>query len=328
MERLQEVNSKKANLTPPAESLVAEVACDYVTVELAGGYRGQARLFEARDAERAVVYLHGIQSHGGWFLRSCDHLRRQGMTVLAPDRRGSGLNQTDRGHCDNPEQLLNDVDACVNWLADHTGSKQVDLVAVSWSGKLALAYAARHVDKVRSLALVTPGLCAKVDISLREKIAVGVQGLVQPHKQHEIPLNDPQLFTANPAMRRFIEQDPLKLTHATASFLVTSSRLDAAVRKTIWKVRAPVYLFLAELDRIIDNQATVKLLRPALRPIRQAPEPHATITCNSTDEDAFPGPAALYWAAHHTLDFESDPQGFLADLCTALMNDPPASSLG
>lgn len=297
MDKQQMPNNKLQQIQPPRQSFVSDVTCRLVRLELADGYQSSARLFEATHAKQAIVYLHGIQSHSGWFVRSCDYLQRQGHTILAPDRRGSGLNQRERGHCDNCDQLIEDLDRCVNWLMKHSGKKQIDIVAVSWSGKWALVYAAKFPDKVRSIALVGPGLCAKVDISLREKIAVGVHGLLKPNKLHEIPLNDPNLFTQNPPMLEFIENDPLKITHCTASFMITSTRFDMKVSKIIAKLKVPIYLFLAQDDRIIANQATIDLLRPAL-----------TNQPNSQD------PVRIYPNAQHTLDFEPDPLLFFQNL--------------
>jgi len=294
-------NTNRPVISPPAASLVCDTPCELITLELADGYLGAARVFEAADSRRAVVYLHGIQSHGGWFLQSCDFLRGRGMTVLAPDRRGSGLNRRARGHCDSPRQLIKDVNRGVDWLRRRTGFKQVDLVAVSWGGKLALAYAEEFSEKIRSVALVAPGLCPKIDIRLTAKIAIGVHGLLHPRQPHKIPLNEPTLFTQTPALLTFIENDPLKLTHATASFFIASSRLDAKVRKVIGRLKVPVYLFLAGQDRIIENQATIRLLGPVLQPRKEASDP-----------------AKIYRRAHHTLDFEPDPLPFFCDLADSL----------
>jgi len=293
--------SQSANITPPAASLVCDTPCDLITLELADNYKAYARLFATPNAERAVLYLHGIQSHSGWFLQSCDFIRQRGLTILAPDRRGSGLNNIQRGHCDSPTQLIGDVNRCVDWLCRHRGCRQIDIVAVSWSGKLALAYAHRYQQKVRSLVLVTPGLRARIDISLREKISIGADGLLKPHRLHEIPLNEPSLFTANPAMLTFIENDPLKLTYATASFFITSTRLDKMARSAVSKINIPTYLFLAGHDRIIDNNATIDLLRPILQPIPATTEP-----------------ARLYSNAHHSLDFEPHPNPFFQELANVL----------
>ena len=226
------------------------------------------------------------------------------MAVLAPDRRGSGLNSENRGHCDSPKQLLEDVDCCVQWLREKTGLEQVDLVAVSWSGKLALVYAAQQPTKVRSVVLVAPGLKARIDIGLAEKIKIGAEGLLKPTRRHEIPLNDPKLFTANPVMLEFLENDLLKLTEATASFFITSRRLDMQVPKAVAKLTMPVYLFLAEQDRIIDNGATMELLQPVLTKAKKSGES-----------------AKIYKGAHHTLDFEADPEEFFTDLANAILEE-------
>lgn len=286
---------------PPKASRVADVDCQAVSLELHGGYRGYARFFAADDTRRAVVYLHGIQSHGGWFLKSCDHLRQHGCAVLAPDRRGCGMNREDRGHCDSAGELLDDLDRAVGWLRERCGIAQVDLVAVSWSGKLALAYAAMYGEKVRSVTLVAPGLCPRVDIALTEKIFMGVGGIAEPKKLHEIPLKAPALFTENAAMRAFLENDPLAITQTTASFLITSTRLDMKVPRILSEIKAPVYLFLAGQDRIIDNAATIELLRPVLCVL-----------------DGFDAPAVIYPEAHHTLDFEKAPEVYFRDLLRVL----------
>jgi len=290
-----------AVVEPPAESLACDVPCNFVALCLADGYQGQGRWFENSSATGAVLYLHGIQSHGGWFCRSANYLRQQGMTVLMPDRRGSGFNQIDRGHADSARKLIDDVAVCTDWLAKKTGLSKVDLVGVSWGGKLALAYAGRHAERVRSLTLVAPGLCPRVDISLKEKISVGMNGVVNRRKLHRIPLTEPSLFTANPAMMDFIAHDPLMLREATASFFIASARLDALARQAVGKVKVPVRLFLAEHDRIIDNAATRMLLEPLLREKK-----NGGLRTQPT--------VIEYRGAQHTLEFEPDPSGFCRDL--------------
>ena len=41
------------------------------------GYAWQYRLFKANEPRGDVVLLHGIQSHGGWYLGTCQWLRSQ-----------------------------------------------------------------------------------------------------------------------------------------------------------------------------------------------------------------------------------------------------------
>jgi len=283
------------SITVPSASVACPAACGLISVRLGDEYGSVARLLEAPNPAQAVVYLHGIQSHSGWFLASAEQLRRSGVSVLMPDRRGSGLNAAERGHCEGAEQLLDDLDRAVNWLIQHAKLPQVTLLAVSWSGKLALAYAARRLEKVRRLILVAPGLCPRIDVSLPEKILIGLHGAIYPRRLHPIPLTEPELFTANPAKRAFIAHDPLMLKQATASFFLASRRLDQMACTAVGQLKIPIHLFLARHDRIIDNEATIKFLGQALA-----------------------APPRIYDDAHHTLEFEPDPAAFFADLAATI----------
>ena len=53
------------------------------------GYRFAARVWEVREPIAHVVCLHGIVSHGGWYLSSCSHLAKEGFHVHMLERRGT-----------------------------------------------------------------------------------------------------------------------------------------------------------------------------------------------------------------------------------------------
>ena len=65
-------------------------AFEELTIRLPDGYRAYARLWKANPSRAAVLFLHGIQSHAGWYDLSASRLAQAGFTVLQPDRRGSG----------------------------------------------------------------------------------------------------------------------------------------------------------------------------------------------------------------------------------------------
>ena len=112
-----------------------------------------------------------------------------------------------------------------------------------------------------------------------------------------IPLGDPHLFTATPRWLDYLAGDELSLREATASFLFQSRRLDQAVAAMTPWIHVPTYLALAGHDRIIDNarsEAWFARLGTQDRTIKR------------------------YETAHHTLEFEPEPQPIFADLATWL----------
>src|ERR671911_2731517 len=65
----------------------------------------------------AIIFLHGIASHAGWFGETAADLNNQGVVVYGPDRRGSGRSGGPRGHLARYERALDDVDHVVQLVA-------------------------------------------------------------------------------------------------------------------------------------------------------------------------------------------------------------------
>ena len=227
------------------------------------GYVIRGRVWNAgQHAQRTIVYLHGIQSHGGWFEWSASVLAQSGAAVVLPDRRGSGLNAESRGDVPNVERWLADARAIGAWARAEFRTPAVDVVGVSWGGKIACQWALEHASEIRRVLLVCPGVFPAVDVGLRARMAIGRALLVNPTRQFEIPLSDPALFTDNPAGQAFIEQDPLKLTTASARFLWLSRKIDRRLaRMDRESLTAEVTLLLAGRERIIRNAPTEAWLR-------------------------------------------------------------------
>jgi len=241
---------------------------------------------------RVILYLHGIQSHGGWFEWSASRLAAAGHIVLLADRRGSGRNTADRGHTPTARRWLSDLDELADWAQSAFPGRDLDLVGVSWGGKLAAVWSLRNPGRVQRLLLVAPGIFPAVDVGLATRVAIGVSVLIQPRRRFLIPLNDPALFTDTLAGREFIARDPLRLTHATARFLFESARLDRWLSAApCGALTASVTLVLAGRERIIRNEPTLEWLkRVAVRPpvVHLFPEACHTIEFEQ-ESDAFAG---------------------------------------
>ncbi len=264
------------------------------------GYRFHYRHWKP-NGERPlgyVVALHGIQSHSRWYGYSSGRLCEAGYDVRFLDRRGSGLNEEMRGHAVHHDRLVNDVVqflANLRSLRNHQApTAPVILLAVSWGGKLAAVIAARRAELIDALALLSPGICARVRTRWYQTLALHLAGMLGKHcAQVPIPLDDPELFTSDPHWQQFIRDDPLALHAATVSFLQSSCKLDRLAGEAPAHIRCPLLLMLAGGDRIIDNQATRRYFERFASSHRQLIE---------------------YPDAQHTLEFEASRDQFVADL--------------
>ena len=278
------------------------VSFEDITIRLPDGYEAYARYWSPPACRGGVLYLHGIQSHGGWYERSAARLCESGFAVLQPDRRGSGRNQPQRGHAESSTQLLDDGRVCLEELARRCGRPSNHVLGVSWGGKMAAAMHADDADGIAGLVLVTPGLFPIINVSAAEKFRIGWSMVANPERHYDIPLNDPELFTSSPRWKEYLRRDELQLHRATAGFFLASRRMDKVARRLPEAKAVPLHLMLAADEAIIDNDKTRDFVRQMHWPVR-------VIT--------------TYANSRHTLEFDPDAEHYLDDLIHWLV-DPAA----
>ena len=255
------------------------------------GYRFAVRVWNAVEPAGRIVLIHGIVSHGGWYLASCRHLAREGFEVHALDRRGSGLNLQQRG----------DVPDCETWFRDVAGylqslppARATILLGISWGGKFVPAFARQQPALVDAFGMLCPGLFARQIpgplsyLALHTAATVGLASIRVP-----IPLQDPALFTASSHWQNYIHTDPFSLRQITVRFALADRELTRSVSQSPTELHKPALLVLAERDQMVHNERTREFFEHTSSPDRTLIE--------------YPG-------AEHTLEFEPNPMPFLDDL--------------
>jgi alpha-beta hydrolase superfamily lysophospholipase len=260
---------KDAAFDPTAPPVRYYVSADAGTERVEGEWTGAndatlgyvAHRRRDHDAEVAIVYLHGIESHAGWFDHAGDLLAARGYDVFCLDRRGSGINREDRGftsgHVDRYETLFTDISLFVDSIRSEYDTLVV--TGLSWGGKLALAWALANPGACDGLVLITPGIRARVDVGFLDKIAIFLSNGLNPTFYVRTPI-DVEMFTRDPEVLDAIRADPRRLRYATARFFMQSVALDRHVDDHVPENRLPILLFLAGQDRIIDNDGVVKVV--------------------------------------------------------------------
>jgi alpha-beta hydrolase superfamily lysophospholipase len=234
---------------------------EVTTFRASDGYEFLGRRYPTpgRPTARLVV-LHGIRSHAGWYIRSCEGFAAAGYEVHFLDRRGAGANTARRGDAPSFRRLLDDVDEYVAAERRSRPWLPTAVVGISWGGKLAVGLPYRRPGLVQGLVLVCPGLKPLVAPPLGDRLRILFASRLRPTKLFSVPLNEPDYFTADPDWQRFIEADRFGLRQATARFLFGSVGLDVYLRRAARRVMVPTLLLLAGTDRVISNARTRKMV--------------------------------------------------------------------
>lgn len=258
----------------------------------------------AGETRAYVIGVHGIQSHSGWYEWSSSRLAAAGYDVRFLDRRGSGLNEEDRGHAESGVVLCEDVLQMVFLLhlERDRGPQPIILCGVSWAGKLLAGMPGFEFHTkfdaswifCDGIALLYPAIFTHFDPHLVQRGAIKTAvALGVGRRTVTIPLNDPALFTDDPAWQKFIREDPLSLRRVSLSFLKATLHLTAQVKRFAERNPPPTFIALAGRDRIVDLERTRAWA--------------ARLPAESTR-------LVEYSAARHTLEFDACREQFVADL--------------
>lgn len=126
----------------------------------------QLSYLEWHQGEKPLLLLHGLADHGLVWSSLGDYLSTD-YHIVAPDMRGHG----DSSKPETDYKFASAI-ADLSALMDHLGWETTDVVAHSWSGKLACIWARQNPQRLKSMVLVDPIFCledaqfSQTDISL------------------------------------------------------------------------------------------------------------------------------------------------------------------
>jgi 2-dehydropantoate 2-reductase len=205
-----------------------------------------------------ILFLHGAESHSGWFEEVALDLEQQKFAVVSFDRPGWGNSEGERGHLASRAEALSQVVEITSHLRERFGS--VHLVGLSWGGLLALYVATRRWVLFDSLTLIAPGIYSRSGLPFSQKIRVAAAALIGRKRYVPLPIHTAD-FTRNLNRTQYIQNDPLRITTVSSSFCIETLKMRWFVHTHLGQRRlSPSMLLLAEADAIINNDATRKLL--------------------------------------------------------------------
>jgi alpha-beta hydrolase superfamily lysophospholipase len=105
-----------------------------------------------------LLLLHGLSDHGGRFTLVAEAFATEGFIFIAPDLRGNGKTEGKRGHFDTLDQMMADIKFLLEDCKKSYPGIAVMLYSQSMGGNLAINYALRFPDEIKSVVASSPWL--------------------------------------------------------------------------------------------------------------------------------------------------------------------------
>jgi alpha-beta hydrolase superfamily lysophospholipase len=221
------------------------------TLRGAGGIELYWQRWAPAGRRATIVLAHGASEHSGRYAWTADRLAERGYVTYALDHRGHGRSEGPRAYIDRMDNVVSDLDALVETARD---GGPLFLLGHSMGGTVALAYTARHQEKLDGLILSAP-LAALEAASPVQRVAGHVLSVVAP-KLGVVPI-DSSKVSRDPAVVSDYDNDPLnhhgKLPARTVHELAgaIADFPDAVSRMTL-----PMLVMHGSADTLVPPMAT------------------------------------------------------------------------
>ncbi len=118
--------------------------------------KGGLRIFTrhwrpAGEPKAALVICHGVNSHGGQYLRAGKEFAAAGFAVTALDLRGRGKSEGERFYVESVDEYVSDLSQTIDLAKSHDPGLQCFLLGHSAGGVTSVSYALDYQDRIDGL---------------------------------------------------------------------------------------------------------------------------------------------------------------------------------
>lgn len=167
---------------------------------------------------RAVVCLvHGLGEHSGRYAHVAEALTSAGLILFAHDLRGHGRSEGKRGHIQNVDLVLDDIDRILDEAARRYPDLPRFLYGHSLGGILTLNYVLKRSPALAGVVVTSPGLRTALEEQKGKLILAKVLGSIAPGLSLSSGLDASGISHDLDVVRAY-RSDPLVHDQATLAF--------------------------------------------------------------------------------------------------------------
>lgn len=201
------------------------------------------------DCRAAVLLVHGLGAHSGWFEALARRLKVKRIFSMAYDHVGFGKRSSQVFMM--KQQWLNDLKEAYEYLRETVGDRPIFVMGNSMGAVVALK--ALSQIKPSGLVMFSPGFDGHPEMfKLSYRMKAMTTALLYPDREMILPYTTDQI-TREPQVRNWLANDPDRKFNLTARTMLELLKLTQDTKSTARKVSCPVYMFTSGQETIVNN---------------------------------------------------------------------------
>lgn len=233
---------------------------EYQVITTAHGIKVYYRQILPVDPKAIVIVSHGYAEHSGFYIQLMEFLASYGYGVYALDHRGHGRSEEERGHLENFDSFLEDLDAVVRHVQGMHGNRPLFMFGHSMGALIAFSYGILHPEKLRGQVLTGPAVGRPAGTQWIPGWVFKL--LKKTMKRYKVYPALSQRGTRNMEIRKYSGEDPLVLPYATVGFFYEFIyRGISFAQENAAQYRLPCFFLHGTADRIIPYSSSPEIFK-------------------------------------------------------------------
>ncbi len=213
-------------------------------------------------AQRAVVFLHGIEVHSGAFRFMGPELAKANAEVYAFDRRGFGKSKEPdlpRGDTKDFDRHLLDINEVVDFVRKNNPGRELVLFGHSIGCAYSLWYAANHPQQLDGLVLAAPPLEAGFKLPRQDTLRLVLSPVYHHHSMYNLIDEWPQEFKLGEEYKLISEDELCTKEFGLGYLFDVQTKLANRMPHNSSEVEKPVLLIHGDSDIIALPTSSEKI---------------------------------------------------------------------